>query len=137
MHAGSRPSTCRQVLPDFVGGEAEDGCDEADEGFGDLPEDGLCAAARGVGGREGVHAVFEDVDVEGTEVDDGELVDGVVDAVELEALVPAEDFFSEFAGAGQHVLVERQKLIEGNCVRAGLKPCRLPSRIRKVLRSLR
>ncbi len=48
----------RQELPDFVGGEAEDGGDEAGEGFGDAPEGGLGAAAGRVVGCEGIEAVF-------------------------------------------------------------------------------
>ncbi len=60
--------------------------------------------------REGVHAVFEHVEVERAEVDDGELIDSLVDAVELECLVEAEDLFGEFAGAGEHVAIERQEL---------------------------
>ena len=63
-------------LPDLVGGEAEDGRDEAGEGFGDAPEGGLRAAAAGVVGGEGVEAVFEDVEVEGAEVGVHELVEG-------------------------------------------------------------
>ncbi len=138
MHAGFAAFDGGQIFPDFVGGEAEDGRDEADEGFGDLPENGLRGAAGVAGGREGVHAVFEHVEIEGAEVDDGELVDGVVDAVELEGLVPVEDFLGEVAGAGEHVAIERQKLGFGDAVAfAGSKPCRLPSRKRKVLRSLR
>ena len=97
-----------QKLPDLVGGEAEDGGDEADEGFGDVPEHGLRGAAGGVVGREGVQAVFEDVEVERAEVGDGELVDGVVDAVELEVVVGGEDLGVELGGAGEDVLVERQ-----------------------------
>ena len=38
---------CGQILPDLVCGEAEDGSDEAREGFGDAPERCLCAAAGG------------------------------------------------------------------------------------------
>ena len=63
-------------LPDFVGGEAEDGGGEAGEGVGDLVDGGLGAAAGGVevllvvaaglgGDGVGVEAVFEDVEVEG------------------------------------------------------------------------
>ncbi len=47
-----------EELPDLLGGEAEDGRDEAGEGFGDAPESGLGAAAAGVIGGEGVEAVL-------------------------------------------------------------------------------
>jgi hypothetical protein len=80
------------MLPDLVGGEAEDGRDQADQSFRDLPEHGLRGAALLARGREGVHAVLEHVEIERAQVDDGEFVDRVVDAMELEGLVPAENF---------------------------------------------
>ena len=127
-----------QELPDFVGGEAEDGGDEAGEGFGDAPEGGLRAAAGGVVGREGVEAVFEDVEVERAEVGVHVLVEGVVGAVELEVVVGGADFGVELGGAGEDVLVERFHLAENaTALVAGSKSWRLPRRKRRVLRSLR
>ncbi len=58
VDAGLAACYVRQELPDFVGGEAEDGGDEAGEGFGDAPEGGLGAAAGRVVGCEGIEAVF-------------------------------------------------------------------------------
>ena len=46
MNAGFAAFDDGEILPDFVGGEAEDGGDEADERFSDLPEDSLRGAAR-------------------------------------------------------------------------------------------
>ena len=85
VDAGFAAFDLGQVFPDFVGGEAQDGCDKADESFGDLPEDGLRGAAFLARRRKGVHAVFEHVEIERAEVDDGEIVDGVVDAMEFES----------------------------------------------------
>jgi len=61
---GSRGCDLGEELPDLVGGEAEDGGDEAGEGFGDAPECGLGAAAAGVVGSEGVEAVLRYVEIE-------------------------------------------------------------------------
>ena len=94
-----------EELPDLVGGEAEDGSDEAGEGFGDAPESSLCAAAAGVVGGEGVEAIFEDVEVEGAEVGVDVLVEGLVGAVELEVVVGFADLGVELGGAGEDVLV--------------------------------
>ena len=105
-----------QIFPDFVGGEAEDGRDEADERFGDLPEHGLRGAAREARGREGVHAVFEHVEIKRAQVDDGEFVHCLVDAMEFEGLVPGEDLLREVAGAGEHVSIEWQEFRLGDAV---------------------
>ncbi len=121
VHAGFAACGGGKVFPDFVGGEAEDGRDEADQGFGDLPEDGLRGAARGRCRREGVHAVFEDVEIERAQVDDGEFVDRLIDAMEFEGFVPGEDFLGEFAGAGEHVLIERQKVRFGDAIARGIE----------------
>src|SRR5216683_131247 len=106
VNAGLAARYLREELPDFVGGEAEDWGDEAGEGFGDAPEGGLGAAAGGVVGGEGVEAVLEDIEVEGAEVGVGELVEGVVGAVELEVVVGGADPGGEFGQAGEDVLVE-------------------------------
>jgi len=58
VNAGLAIRDLGEKLPDFVGGEAEDGSDEAGEGFGDAPERGLRAAAAGVVGGEGVEAIL-------------------------------------------------------------------------------
>src|SRR6185437_13196 len=110
-----------QVAPDFVGGEGEDGGYEADEYFGDFPDDRLGGAALDAGGREGVHAVLEHVEVERAEVHDGEFIDGVEDAVELEALVPVADLFRQLAGAGEHVAIEREELVVGDLMLGGVE----------------
>ena len=81
-----------------------------------LPQDCLRGAARVARGREGVHAVFEHVEIKGAQVHDGEFVDCLVDAMELEGFVPGEDLFGEIARAGQHVAVERQKLGLGDLI---------------------
>ena len=136
MHAGFAALDSRQMLPHFIGGEAEDGRDQAHQRLGNLPQHGLRGAARRAGGREGVHAVLEHVEIKGAQVHDGELVHRLVDAMELEGLVPAEDFFGQLAGAGQHVAVQRQQLVSPARGRArDRNRARLPSRKRKVLRS--
>ena len=91
MDAGLAVCDFGEKLPDLVGGEAEDGGDEAGEGFGDAPECGLGAAAAGVVGGEGVEAVFEDVEVERAEVGVDVLVEGLVGAVEFEVFVGRAD----------------------------------------------
>src|SRR4029077_3631700 len=77
----------RQRLPDLVGGEAEDGGDEAGEGLGDAPERSLRGAACGMVACKGVETVLEDVEIERAEVGVGVLVERVVGAVELEVVV--------------------------------------------------
>src|SRR5579863_6717663 len=107
MHADLAAFGFGEIVPYFVGSEAKDGGDETREGLSDLPENGLGGAACVAGGREGVHAVLEHIDVEVAQVDDREVVNGVVDAMELEGFVPGADFLGELAGAGEHVPVER------------------------------
>ncbi len=94
-------------LPDLVGGEAEDGGDEAGESFGDAPECGLRAAAAGVVGSEGVEAVLQHVEIERAEVGVYVFVERLVGAVELEVVVGLADFGVELGGAGEDELVER------------------------------
>src|SRR5580692_12080972 len=115
MHAGFASFYLRQILPDLVGGESKDGRDQAHQRFGDAPQNGLRGAAFRALWRKRVEAVFEDVEVEGAQLNDAELVDGVVDAVELEVSVPSAlsvgsaDFFDQLAAAGEHVAIERQQ----------------------------
>ncbi len=105
-----------KVFPDFVGGEAEDWRDESREGFGDAPDGGLCAAAGRMVRGEGVEAVLEDVEIEGAEVSVGELVEGLVGAVELEVIVGGADACGELREAAKDVLVEGFELREGDGV---------------------
>ena len=105
-----------------------------------MRQSAVCALRRaGCVGGEGVEAVFEHVEVERAEVGVHELVERVIGAVELEVVVGVADLRGEFGGAGEDVLVERFQLrkIVLTAFVAGSKSCRLPSRKRKVLRSLR
>src|SRR5208283_1752959 len=110
MYAGFAARDRRQMFPDLGGGEAHDRRDQAHKRLRDLPKYGLRGAARMARGREGVHAVLEHIEIKRTQVHNGELVHGLIDAMELEGLVPAENFFGQVAGTGEHVTVERQEL---------------------------
>ncbi len=119
VDAGGAVGDGGEILPDLVGGEAEDGRDKAGEGFGDAPDGGLGGAARGGVGREGVEAVFGYVEVERAEVGVGELVQGLVGAVELELVVGLAHGGVEFGGAGEDVAVEGLHLGPGDGVGGG------------------
>src|SRR5882672_8733479 len=54
----------------------------------DFPDRGLRRAAGFAFGRLGVEAIFQDVEIEGAQVHDAEVVDGVVDAVEFVNGIP-------------------------------------------------
>ena len=110
-----------EELPDLICGEAEDGRDEAGEGFGDTPESGLRAATAGVVGGEGVEAVFEDVEVERAEVGVYVLVECLIGAVELEVVVGFADLCVELGGAGEDELVEGLHLREVDGVGGGVE----------------
>ncbi len=73
----------RQILPDFLGGENENGRSEADECAGNLPNGSLRGAARFISESLGVQPILQHVEIEGTEIDDAVVVDGMVDAVEF------------------------------------------------------
>src|ERR1035441_7780234 len=57
-----------QILPYFVGGEAEDRGDEADERLSDLPQHRLRGAALLACRRKGVHAVLQNIEIERAQV---------------------------------------------------------------------
>ncbi len=93
--------------------------EQAGERFGDAPDGGLRAAAGGRVGGEGVEAVFDDVEIERAEVGVGELVEGLIGAMEFEAFVGLADGGVELGGAREDVLVERLHAGQRDCVRRG------------------
>src|ERR1039457_1704910 len=103
-----------QILPDLVGGEAKYGRNQANEGFCDLPQNRLRRAAGMARGRECVHAIFECIEIERAQVDNSEFIDCLIDAMEFKGRVPVEDLFGKIASAGQHVAIERQKILLKN-----------------------
>ena len=106
-------------LPGLVGGEAEDGRDEAEQSFANAPERGLRGLALAGRAREGVEAILENVKVLGAEIDCEKFVEALVDAMEEHLVIPGADFGGKIGGAQKHVLVERFELLECNQVVRG------------------
>src|SRR5215472_15531532 len=116
MHARLAAFECWQMLPYFVGGEAEDRRDKPRQRLGDTPQRGLRAAASGRVGRQRVEAVLNYVEIERAEVSVGELIQRLVRAMKFELVVCRADSGVEFRGARENVLVERLQLAEVQCV---------------------
>ncbi len=75
----------RQIFPDFLGGKDEDRRREAHERAADFPDGGLRGAARFVVGGFGVEPIFQHVVIKRAEIDDAEIVNRVIDAMEFVA----------------------------------------------------
>src|SRR5882724_511519 len=111
----------RQILPDLFGSENEDRCDETNQGAGNFPDGGLRGAAGFAFGRLSVEAVLQNVEVEGAEVHDTVVMDGVIDAVEFVAGVPFAALGNEFGGAIEHPTIDFLELIVRKSVARGIE----------------
>ena len=72
---------------------------------------GYFGAARFAFGRLGVEAILQDVEIEGAQVHDAIVVDGVIDAVEFVDGIPVAAFGEEFGGAIEHPAVNFLELV--------------------------
>ena len=77
---------------------------------------GLRGPAAGAAGCVAIHAVLGDVDVEAAQVDGAELVEGVINAVELEFFVGVTAGVLHFGQSGQDPAVDRGGLRFGGRV---------------------
>ena len=68
-------------------------------------------AARFALGRLGVKAVLQNVEIEGTQIHDTIVVDGVIDAVEFVDGIPVTALGDEFGGAIKHPAIDFLELV--------------------------
>ena len=104
----------RQKPPDFVRGESHDGSDQTRQRLGDSPHRRLRRLTLRRGARKGIEAILHDRHIERAQVDDAELNQPLIDAVEEHLVVPLAQFAGQIDGAQQHEPIERFHLIEGH-----------------------
>ncbi len=111
MHAGLVAFGFRQIPPDFLSREDEDRGDQAHQGAGNLPDGCLCRTARFALCSFRIKAIFENVEIKGTQVNDTEVVNGMIDAVEIVSGIPLPAPGHEFGGALEHPAIHFLELI--------------------------
>src|SRR5258708_9667413 len=87
MHTRGVAGALRKMLPYFFGGEDQYRRDQPKERAADPVDGGLRGAARAVAGRKGVKPVFENVEIKRAQIHGRKIVHGMVDAVEIVAIV--------------------------------------------------
>src|SRR5882672_11248036 len=111
MHAGLVAFGFRQIPPDFLSREDEDRGDQAHQSARNLPDSGLRRAARFILGSLRIKAIFENVEIKGTQVNDTEVMNGMIDAVEIVSGIPLPALSHEFGGALEHPAIHFLELI--------------------------
>ncbi len=91
MHTGQAAALLRHVLPDFLGGEAEQRRYQPHQCFRNHPQDGLRRTAGGILGRKGINSVFDRINIKRAQLGYGKLVQRVINAVKFKVFIPAQD----------------------------------------------
>ena len=73
----------------------------------------------------GVLAIFNNIEINTTEITGAKIVDFLVDAVEIIALVSAVNFSLQLRGAANHPAIEGQQFVAGNTVCSGIKTIKI------------
>src|SRR2546425_12670311 len=105
MDAGWLDGGLRKIFPDFFGRKNKDGRGYANECAANFVNRGLRGAARGIVGRLGVEAIFQDIVVESAEVHDAIVVNGMVNAMEFVRVIPLAALLDEIGRALEHPAV--------------------------------
>src|SRR5712671_6056487 len=111
MHAGLVAFGFRQIPPDFLSREDEDRGDQAHQGAGNLPDSGLRRTPRFALCSFRIKAIFENVEIKGTEVNDTEIVDSMIDAMEIVSGVPLAALGDQLGCALKHPAIYFVELI--------------------------
>src|SRR5690554_4762464 len=112
----------RQVLPDFVGGEAQDRGNPAHQGFGYMVQSRLAGAPCQAVGLSGVLAVFDDVQVETTQGRFAEVVHLLVNPQEGIVAVVFVQFVLQLQGTVDHPAVQGDHVFRRHHVLFRIKP---------------
>ena len=104
----------RHVLPYFFCREGQDRCDDLDQRIEDDVHSRLGAAADLGISLFRVQAVFDDIQVHGTQIDGAEVVDSVVHDVELVIFISVGDFFEDLFQAQESPFIEVRHVLVGN-----------------------
>src|ERR1700733_15741811 len=86
MHALLAIVDGREILPNFLTGEAHHRGQQPDEGFADAPNGGLGGAAAERAGSSSVQAILQNVEIESAQFDRAEIIHPVVDLVKCKFL---------------------------------------------------
>src|SRR5712692_10114086 len=116
------------MLPDLLGGGGDDGRGEAQQRARDAIDSRLGGAPRSSSARKRVEAILQHIEIERAELYNGEIVQGVEDAVELEILVPFAAITHQLRGAREHPAVELFHLVVGNGVARRVEIGEVPQR---------
>ena len=87
MHIVFAICRSRQKAPDFVGSEAEDGSDQADKSFRDLPDGGLRAESPRVLRCKRVESILQYVEIKRAQFGVTKFIQRVIDAVKFELVI--------------------------------------------------
>src|SRR5260370_28378968 len=98
MHTRGVAGALRKMLPYFFSSEDQYRRDQPKERAADPVDGGLRGAARAVAGRKGVKPVFENVEIKRAQIHGGKIVQGVIDAAEIVAVVPLAAMSDELGG---------------------------------------
>ena len=100
-----------EMAPNLFHGETENRREETNQCECEPVERGLGAAPRGRFRRRCVEAVLKNVEIDGAEFDGGEVVNGAINLVKFEIVVPDAAAGDDLFGAHENTLVEFEQLI--------------------------
>src|SRR5690554_1549956 len=112
----------RKMLPDFVGGEAQDRRNPAHQGFGHMVQGGLAGTSRQAVGLGGVLAVFDDVQIEPAQGGFTEVVHFLVNPQEGIVAVVFVQFVLQLQGTVDHPAVQGDHVFRRYHVLFRIKP---------------
>src|SRR5213076_939640 len=89
--------------------------------FADVPDRGLSGTPRRRFPKRSVKAILQYIEVERAQLHDAEIIYAVINPVESELVVPADDLCANGRCTPQHVLIERFHLLERHSVSFRIK----------------
>ena len=101
----------RHCLPDLVTGKGQNGSEQLCQGVNDQEQGGLCAAAAQAVRQLAVQPILDDVQIEGGQFHNAEVIDLVGNHVELVVVIRLAAGFHQSAQLCQRPLVQLFQLI--------------------------
>src|SRR5579883_353789 len=118
----------RQVFPDFVGSEYEDRRKEPRQPACDAVDSGLRRASFATLCRKCVKPVLENIEIKRAQIHDAEVVQRVVNAMKIEALVELQALGHKLLRTPQHPAVELFERVLRHRVHRRIEVKKIPER---------